>query len=95
MNPIDALKAPLAILLVCGATLAHAEFAESRLVPVVERRGEPVAAPLEAQARGGAMRTLTPDAPARDAGAPDWMMVLAGLAIAGWIANRRLGAPLE
>lgn len=83
MNRFDALKWPLAAALFCMATMAGAE-----------RRPEPVSAPVHSDARGGHAVSGIDDAKG-DAKRPEWMMLLAGLAVAGWIAQRRLASPLE
>jgi hypothetical protein len=93
MIRIDALKWPLAAALLCTATLAGAESAPGRMA-AVERRAEPVSAPVRSDAPGGQAMSAVDDVkngPKR----PEWMMLLAGLAVAGWIAQRRLSSPLE
>ena len=93
MNRFDTLKWPLAAVLFCTATMAGAERAPTRLA-AVERRAEPVSAPVRADATGGHAVSGVDglkDGPKR----PDWMMLLAGLAVAGWIAQRRMASPLE
>ena len=85
MNRFDALKWPLAAALFCTAMTAGA---------AVERRAEPVSAPVRADASGSHAMSSVDDVkngPKR----PEWMMLLAGLAVAGWIAQRRLASPLE
>lgn len=91
MTRFDALKWPLAAVLVCMATMAGAERAPTRLAGV-ERRAEPVSAPVS-DTGGHAVAGLVDEknGPKR----PEWMMLLAGLAVAGWIAQRRLASPLE
>ncbi len=96
MKPLDALKIPLAIALLSGATMSGADVTQARLTPVVERRADPVSAPVRSDSAGGrSIGSLSADTKTPDPKRSDWMMVLAGLAIAGWIAQRRMGAPLE
>jgi MYXO-CTERM domain-containing protein len=93
MIRFDALKWPLAAVLLCTATMAGAERAPTRLA-AAERRAEPVSAPVSADSGGGpAVSGLveSKDGPKR----PEWLMLLAGLAVAGWIAQRRMASPLE
>ena len=92
MRP-EFLKLPLAIAALCAATLASAERAPTRLAVVTDHRGESVAAPVRSDAHGGPAVAGVDTKP--DAKHPDWMMLLAGLAVAGWIAQRRLASPLE
>ena len=94
MNRFDALKWPLAAALFCTATLASAELAPGRLA-AVERRAEPVSAPVRADASGGGPAMSAVDDVKNGPKRPEWMMLLAGLAVAGWIAQRRLASPLE
>lgn len=94
MKRLAPLKYPLAAALLCAATYSGAAPVAG-LTPAVERRGEPVAAPARSDAAGGHALAGVDGAPQTDRKNPEWMMLLAGLAVAGWIAQRRLGSPLE
>jgi len=95
MNRFNALKWPLAAALLSLATLVAAERSPATVgfTPVIERRGEPVAAPVRTNSNGAQAAARIDDA--GDTKRPDWLMILAGLAVAGWIAQRRLASPLE
>lgn len=92
MNYTRRFQTLLAATLACVAFTASADYGSARLTPVVERRSEPVAAPV-GDARGGpaAAGVDTPSSGKR----PDWIAVLAGLAVAGWIVTRRHASPME